>query len=381
MQTAESENISPASGLSKRAVVAMSGGVDSCVAAILLRQAGYDIIGISMQVWDYKKNGGSSSRATCCAPSDFDDARTIAESLDFPFYVFDFEETFKREVIDRFVSSYIAGQTPNPCLECNRRVKFHELRQRARLLGYPAVATGHYARIRPKGDGTLGLYTSRDTTKDQSYFLYELGQSDLRTTLFPVGDMFKADARTVLSDHGFAIASKPESQDICFVGDTAAKFVEKRSGVKLPSGSIKLTDGSIVGEHEGIHQFTVGQRKGLRVSAEHPLYVISIDEGLNEVTLGQKHELERRSFYVSAATWVGGPPQSWPVEVRAKLRYRHEGVLCSVRPDDSRPESLSVEFIDEWSPVSPGQAAVFYSPKAESDGAVEVLGGGRIEKR
>jgi tRNA-specific 2-thiouridylase len=366
---------------SKRTVVAMSGGVDSCVAAILLKQAGYDIVGISMQVWDYKRNGGSASRATCCAPSDFDDARSIAESIGFPFYVFDFEETFKREVIDRFVSSYLAGQTPNPCLDCNRRVKFHELRQRAGLLGYPAVATGHYARIRPKVEGNLGLYTARDVTKDQSYFLYELTQQDLRTTLFPVGDILKSEAREILLRNGYSIASKPESQDICFVGDTAGKFVERQSGVKPPAGKILLTDGTIVGEHEGIHQFTVGQRRGLRVSSEHPLYVVSIDEGLNAVTLGQRHELERKGFYVHAASWVGGMPTKWPLTVKAKLRYRHEGVLCKVSPDSIKDTSLFVEFIDEWSPVSPGQAAVFYSPETEIDGAVEVYGGGRIEKR
>lgn len=367
--------------MSKRAVVAMSGGVDSCVAAILLSQAGWDIIGISMQVWDYKRNGGSASRATCCAPSDFDDARTIAESIGFPFYVFDFETTFKREVIDRFVGSYLAGETPNPCLECNRRVKFHELRHRAQLLGYPVVATGHYARIRPKTNGTLGLYTSRDTAKDQSYFLYELTQSELSRTVFPVGEMLKTEAREILAENGFAISSKPESQDICFVADTAGKFVERQSGIKPPAGKIKLTDGSIVGLHDGIHQFTVGQRRGLRVSAEHPLYVVSIDESQNEVTLGQKHELERLGFYVSAPSWIGGEPEQWPVLVRAKLRYRHEGVVCQVAPDPENSEYLRVEFVDQWSTVSPGQAAVFYSPESEKDGAIEVLGGGRICKK
>ncbi|MFN8391546.1 MAG: tRNA 2-thiouridine(34) synthase MnmA [Bdellovibrionota bacterium] len=361
-----------------RVVVAMSGGVDSCASALLLAEQGYSIIGVAMQVWDYRKNGGNSKRATCCAPSDFDDARQIADSLSFPFYVFDFEDSFYEAVIRPFVSSYLAGKTPNPCLDCNRKVKFHELRERARAFGAAKVATGHYARIREKPDGSFGLYTSRDLQKDQSYFLYALTQDDLRTTLFPVGDMTKTEVRQYLGAHGFDIASKAESQDICFVSGTVSEFIAKESNTELQPGKFVSTNGDVLGEHEGVHSFTVGQRRGLGLSDKMPLYVVDIDPEQRQVTVGPKEDLERSSFHVAGVNWVGGATPTRPIRSRVKLRYRHPGVLCEVTPADG--DSAIVRFLDEWTPVSPGQAAVFYSEHDEVDGAVEVLGGGRIVK-
>ncbi|HMO17481.1 MAG TPA: tRNA 2-thiouridine(34) synthase MnmA [Oligoflexia bacterium] len=381
----EASNLLDADSANKRVVLAMSGGVDSCAAGILLHDAGYEVIGISMQVWDYRTHGGNSKRATCCSPSDFDDARKIAERRGFPFYVFDFEDSFKENVIDKFVNTYLAGKTPNPCLDCNRKVKFHELRQRARSFSAHKIATGHYARIRNKSDGKKGLFTARDLNKDQSYFLYALREQELLETIFPVGDMLKSEVREILSNDGYSLSSKPESQDICFVSGTVSDFIEKK-GVKSRPGLIINKNGEFLGNHEGIFNYTVGQRKGLGISSHNPLYVISIEPENNRVVVGNREDLERDSFSASEVNWIQG---SWPIDhnggfikplrVIAKLRYRHEGVICEVMPAENDPDqSVTVRFVDDWTAVSPGQAVVFYSENQEPDGAREVLGGGII---
>lgn len=367
--------------MSDKIVVAMSGGVDSCAAALMLHEQGHDIVGVSMQVWDYRKNGGSSSRATCCAPSDFDDARTIADEAGFPYYVFDFEDSFREGVITPFVNSYLQGLTPNPCLDCNRKVKFKELRQRAKALGASHVATGHYAQIRECADGKLALFTSKDSAKDQSYFLYAMTQSDLASTLFPVGHLEKPAIRQYLDDKGFSVASKAESQDICFVGSTAGAFVEKLAtsaeGSVQGTGDILDGSGDKLGEHRGIHHYTVGQRKGLGLSNPNPLYVLNIDAGSNAITVGEKGNLEKAGFIINDANWTSG---EIPSEMRAlvKLRYRHAGVPCILTDlGDGRTQAV---FCDDWSAVSPGQAAVFYKEQEEDDGSRQIFGGGIISK-
>jgi tRNA-specific 2-thiouridylase len=372
-----SPRLSPAAE-AERVVVAMSGGVDSCAAALLLCEQGYSVIGVAMQVWDYRKNGGSSSRATCCAPSDFDDAREIADSRNFPFYVFDFEDSFYQSVIQPFVHSYLQGKTPNPCLDCNRKVKFHQLRGRAKAFGAEKVATGHYAQIRRKADSSYGLYTSVDKQKDQSYFLYALNQSDLKETIFPVGGMNKQEVRAYLAAHGFEIASKAESQDICFVSSSVSDFIERESGTKVARGDFVRSDGEKLGEHGGVHNFTVGQRRGLGLSERFPLYVVDIDHESARIVVGPKEELERREFRVGDVNWISGVVPSSPIRARVKLRYRHPGVLCEVSPTEGG--AAHVRFLEDWTAVSPGQAAVFYAETDESDGSVEVLGGGRIVK-
>lgn len=366
------------SDVDKRVVVAMSGGVDSCAAAMMLHEQGYEVIGVSMQVWDYRNNGGRSERATCCAPADFDDAREIAERLDFPYYVFDFEESFNKSVISPFVQSYLRGETPNPCLDCNRHVKFKELRRRAASLGANLVATGHYAQVRENEDGLLGLFTSVDGNKDQSYFLYAMTQHDLQTTLFPVGAMNKTEVRQYLAERGHGVAQKAESQDICFVGSTVGKFIKKYAEVPERAGNIVSSSGEKLGEHEGIYNYTVGQRRGLGVSAKNPLYVLNIDAEKNEVHVGEKSELARESFIVADVTWISGRELTEAIEVQAKLRYRHAGVRCRLEPLESGV--VRARFLDTWSSVSPGQAAVFYAPQLELDGTVELLGGGIIRK-
>jgi tRNA-specific 2-thiouridylase len=365
-------------GLRERIVVAMSGGVDSCAAALMLSEQGYEVLGVSMQVWDYRKNGGNSKRATCCAPADFDDAREVAAKCGFPFYVFDFEDSFYQSVIDPFINSYLNGETPNPCMDCNRKVKFFELRERARALGTKKIATGHYARVTQGSDGLFHLFSACDVNKDQSYFLYAMKQDQLAETLFPVGELQKSQVRNFLAEKGFNMSSKPESFDICFVSDSVSSFIEKEKGITLPKGRIRGSTGEILGEHQGIHNFTVGQRKGLRLSSENPLYVIQLNSKENEVIVGDKSELERKKFTVKEVNWVSGIRPVGPIISNVKLRYRHHGVRCKINSlDEGRAE---VEFLDDWSAVSPGQAAVFYSLDTDELNCYEVFGGGVIER-
>lgn len=358
----------------KRIAVAMSGGVDSSVAAYILKNEGLDPLGISMQVWDYRNNGGSCSRATCCSPDDFTDARRVAGKINIPYYVFDFEKTFEREVISKFVRTYESGETPNPCVDCNSKVKFHELRQRASALGCAKVATGHYAQVKHTDSGSH-LLRGVDPDKDQSYFLYGLKQSELAQTLFPVGHLTKPAVREIAHQAGLPTASKAESQDICFVSGTVADFM-KRRGVPARIGHIVNKNGEILAKHDGIHTFTVGQRRGLGVGgSEEPLYVTEINAATNTVIVGPAKELERECFLVSAVNWVNPTLSKEGLKSAttciAQLRHRHRGVPVRIEPIDA--STVRVIFTGESSTVSPGQAAVFYDESNQ-----EVLGGGKI---
>lgn len=364
-----------------KTVVAMSGGVDSSVAAFLLRRAGHDVVGVSMQVWDYRKNGGSATRATCCAPSDFLDARRVATAIGIPYYVFDFEETFGKEVISKFVRTYEAGLTPNPCVDCNNKVKFGELRKRTSSMSCKSIATGHYARLEKREDG-YHLLRGIDKEKDQSYFLYGLTQAEAVDTLFPVGDMTKEQVREVAKEAGLVTASKPESQDICFVAGSVSDFLVKL-GAKRASGEIVNSKGQRLGLHDGIQNFTVGQRRGLGIGgSSDPIYVLELDAKLNRVIVGPKEELKKEGFCLSETTWISPSlltrieSENYPIrfEAVAQLRHRHAGVKVEVTL--SSAEVATARFLDEWSTVSPGQAGVLYDLKNE-----EVLGGGRLEKK
>ncbi len=365
-----------------KVAVAMSGGVDSSVAALLLKDQGYDALGISMQVWDYRNNGGSCTRATCCSPDDFTDARRVAGRIGVPYYVFDFEKVFEERVINNFVDKYKNGLTPNPCVDCNSKVKFFELRKRAYSIGCDSVATGHYAQI-TKDDLGYHLTRGADSKKDQSYFLYGLSQKDLSQTIFPVGHLTKDEVRELARKAGLNTAAKPESQDICFVSGTVDDFIKGKIG-KGTKGHIVDTNQKVVGEHEGIHRFTVGQRRGLGIGgSEEPLFVLEIDPEKNLVVVGKKNDLERESFLVTELNWISPSFSSesflskdkiQEFECIAQLRHRHAGVRVRVKVLDNGVAEVS--FLDEWSTVSPGQAAVFYDLKNE-----EVLGGGRISQQ
>jgi tRNA-specific 2-thiouridylase len=359
-----------------KVVVAMSGGVDSSVAALLLAREGREIVGVSMQVWDYRQNntGGTCTRATCCAPSDFADARSVASLLGFPYYVFDFEKMFHEKVIEKFLRTYAHGETPNPCVDCNNDVKFRELRRRALSLGCDSVATGHYVKVEEQSDG-FHLYRGRDDRKDQSYFLYGLRQEELARTLFPLGDLTKPEVRELAREAGIVTADKAESQDICFVTGSLDEFVGSRLGALRKPGYFKLRDGTAVGQHEGIHRFTVGQRKGLGLSGfDAPLYVLEIEPATGTVFVGQKSELEVASFEVGELHWVhpryarSGLDEE--IMVTVQVRHKHHGVPANVRV---RGDVATVTFLEEWTSPAPGQAAVFYDTNNQ-----ELLGGGRI---
>jgi tRNA-specific 2-thiouridylase len=367
-------------GAGNSIVVAMSGGVDSSVAAYLLSKTGSPLVGVSMQVWDYKRNSEENSRATCCSPADFCDARRVAAKLDIPYYVVDFEATFEREVIQRFVDTYEQGLTPNPCIDCNSKVKFRELRERALGFGCSHVATGHYARIR-KSDHGYHLLRGRDLDKDQSYFLYTCRQDELEHTLFPVGEYTKPEIREIAREAGLPTADKAESQDICFVAGSVQDFVAKIGSRRGP-GDFVTKDGKKVGEHEGIHRFTVGQRRGLSLGGmTEPLYVVEIQPDTNRVVVGAKSDLKREGFLVREMHWVN--PElirrvaqgvfPFECEVVAQVRSRHRGVRARMQVLDG--ETCSVTWNDEWTAVSPGQAAVLYDLQNE-----EVLAGGRISR-
>jgi tRNA-uridine 2-sulfurtransferase len=363
-----------------RIVVAMSGGVDSSVAALLLAEQGRDIVGVSMQVWDYRSHGGCASKATCCSPDDFTDARKVASRINIPYYVFDFEDTFREKVINKFVDAYLSGETPNPCIECNNKVKFRELRDRAVGLGASVVATGHYAQIVTGPDKVKRLTRGADRLKDQSYFLYRMKPEELERTLFPVGHLHKERVRELAHGAGLSTASKPESQDICFISDSAHAFVSRVSRRDLPKGIIKTSDGRVLGTHEGIHRFTVGQRRGLGIGGlDDPLYVIEIDPLTHTVFVGGRSELRRTSFLVKECSWLspdilpllchGVFPYEFSCIVQARSRHQGSRVKVSVLS----PSDCEVEFVDEWVAVSPGQAAVFFDNENH-----EVLGGGEI---
>ena len=360
----------------------MSGGVDSSVAALLVHGARHPAIGVSMQVWDYRNNGGCKSRATCCAPDDFTDARKVAASIGIPYYVFDLEETFRHEVIEKFVRTYERGETPNPCVDCNAKVKFKELRNRAKTLGCSHVATGHYARIEKREDG-YHLLRAKDRDKDQSYFLYNLTQEELSSTIFPIGDFTKTTVRQLAKDAALTTASKPESQDICFVSGSVSEFLV-RIGAKEKKGAIVTKSGEKIGEHEGIHAFTVGQRKGLGVGGnEKPLYVVELDAKENRVIVGHREDLASEKFVVGELTWVSpsiltklsqADGEGVRIEVLAQVRHRHAGVPVTLTINSNG--TLVAYFLNATTTITPGQAAVFYSLDNE-----EVLGGGRIIRR
>ena len=358
-----------------KALIAMSGGVDSSVAAKLMIDAGYDCVGCTMKLWDADDTPGASVgddgevTKTCCSLDDTLDARSVAARLGMPFYAFNFKADFERDVICSFVSSYEAGETPNPCIECNRRLKFGRLIDRAEELGCDKLATGHYARVELSDDGRYVLKKALDPAKDQSYVLYMLGQRELSRLVLPLGELTKGEVRRIAAENGFVNAAKPESQDICFVPDgDYASFIARR-GVTSEPGEFVDTAGNVLGEHRGVIHYTVGQRKHLGIALGRPVFVVAVDAAQNRVVLGDEEELFSREALVYDFSWVSGEAPTEPLRCAAKIRYRkaEQSATVTVEPDGS----VRLLFDEPQRAICPGQAAVLY------DGDT-VLGGGRI---
>ena len=349
----------------ERVVVAMSGGVDSAVAAARCVAAGYDVIGVSLRL---AADGGGG----CCSLDDFQDAAAVADRLGFPHYVFDARELFERRVVQPFVSDYLAGRTPNPCTRCNQHVKFDHLWQRARELGAQRLATGHYARVgRHPATGRGVLRAARDPAKDQSYFLFMLGADLLERTLFPVGELSKREVRAEAASLGLSVAEKPESMEICFVsGGGAAAFVERRAPAeRIRPGLIVDEQGTPLGRHEGIHRYTVGQRRGLGIGGGPRRFVRHIDPERGTVTVAEAATMHTSAFVVDDVVWPAGAESAARAALAVRIRHRHRPLPCRVAP--AATGRVSVELVESGPAVTPGQAAVFY------DGDW-VLGGGWI---
>ncbi len=339
----------------------MSGGVDSAVTALLLKEQGHDVFAICMKLYDE-----GSSR--CCGVSDIRDARLVAAELDIPFYVLDYREEFRRLVLHPFLDGYLAGRTPIPCLPCNRLLKFAGLQRDALEMGARLVATGHYARIEEKG-AKLKLLRGMERVRDQSYYLYQLGQEELSRLLFPLGEMAKDEVRQIAALRGLSVSEKPDSQEICFVPSSGyAAFIEGRRPVA--PGPILDLEGRRLGTHGGIHRYTVGQRRGLGISAKEPLYVVSIDADRQSVTVGAASTLAVTALRPEAVSFVAGCEHALPLSCEVSVRANHPATAALLRRD---AEGLEVRFEKPVRGVSPGQAAVFYVGD-------EVLGGGIIAK-
>ena len=367
----------------RRIVVAMSGGVDSALAAVLLHEAGAEVIGIHMRVWHYDEDACAArpGTATCCSPADVKDARRVADQFGFPFYSIDFQLDFRQAVIDPFIREYLAGRTPNPCVSCNNRLKLGALLGKAQAYGAEAVATGHYGRIFfNEQSGRAELRSAADADKDQSYYLFGLAQAQLRRLVMPLGGLGKPQVRELARARGLHLADKPDSVEICFVTDNDyRRFLREEAGLDEAAlaGAIVDTRGQVLGRHAGIHNYTIGQRKGLGLAAPRPLYVVELLAESKTVVVGFEEDILSPGLELTGLNWVGLAPQGEPFRARVKIRYRNAGAAATVYPEAEDGSKARVVFDAPMRAVAPGQAAVAYD---EASGQ-RVLAGGWITRR